>query len=319
MVKRWLSAAALGLLVACSAAPPQAGSGPAVDAPLIGPGRLFGGGFLAPPAPIVGAPRGPGTGMFVKLVAPTALALRGNEMLVLDSASARLWRVDIGLQTLSPVAGAPTAPGTPLALGIDLSAWVLDAPARQVLRFGRDGRLMQTFRGSAAAPAPSTFALADSGAALLVADGTLGQWAEWRPVGAFATAVAARADGARIGNVDALAATRDAVYVLDRAGGVVHKVRRDGQVLATFGRGELKQPSAIAVDRFDRLFVVDAFDRTLKVLREGEPTAAFTAQQLGVLQIGAIAIDERTLAVADPLAGQVALLPLQLPREGRLP
>ena len=42
---------------------------------------------MAPPLPGTGLPARPGTGMYVKLVAPQAVALRGNELLVLDAGS----------------------------------------------------------------------------------------------------------------------------------------------------------------------------------------------------------------------------------------
>lgn len=313
--RRTLLAAGLAPLIGCAADPAAAPAGAAASA---GPAALatrwrsVNGGFFAPPTPGFGLPMKPGSGMFVKLMAPAAIALRGNDLLVADLGSARLWRLDIGLQTISGVAGAPVSPLGALALGPDFSAWVLDAPSRQVLRFGRDGRLLQTFRAGAAAPSPSGLALADGGATLLLADAGLAQWAELRSVGAFATAVLPAFDGGRrVSGVDALAPARDGLFVLDRAAGLVHQVARDGRVRASLGAGELKQPVALAADRFERVFVVDAQDNAVVVLRAGEPAQRLSAARLGVQQIGGIAVDERVLAVSDRLLGQVQLLTLR--------
>lgn len=300
--------AGLGLAVAGCAETPGAPTVPRGDAPLLAPWRTVIGGFLAPPTPAFGLPAKPGGGAFVKWIAPGAIALRGNDLLVADLAAGRLWRADLGLQTMSAIAGAPVGPGTALALGPDLSAWVLDAPARQLLRFARDGRLLQTLRSGT--PSPGAFALADGGATLLVADTGLAQWSELRSIGAVATSVLPRDGERRITGSDAIAAGRDAVWVLDRLAARVHRVARDGRVLASLGEGVLKQPVALAVDRHDRGFVADAQGPALHVLNTAEP-ATLADEALRVQQIGGLAVDERTLAVADRLLGQVQLFTLR--------
>ncbi|MDH4061392.1 MAG: hypothetical protein OEU94_11330, partial [Aquincola sp.] len=272
--------------------------------------RVVTGGFLTPP-PQPGQLLRPGTGVFIKLVAPMAIALRGPDLLVADAGQGRLWRIDPAFNHASGIAGVPVTPSTALALGFDLSAWVLDAGARQVLRFARDGRLLQTFRVDTALPSPAALALADGGATLLVADGMGAQWSEQRSASGAGVLVAPKvADGGagrRVSGVDAITLAGDDLIVLDRLAAVVHRVARDGRVLATLGRGELVQPSALAADREGRIFVVDNAQRTLVVLREGAATHRFEAATLGLQRIGGIALDERVLALSDPLLGQVAL------------
>ena len=311
------AAMAAMMLAGCAAALQEASRGNVPNPPIpegdirLGPPRTVLGGFLAPPGAAFGVPVRPGSGAFVKLVAPTSIALGGNDLLIVDSGTGRVWRTDLGFNTLSEVPGASAAPGTVVALGPDLAAWVLDGVARQVQRVGRDGRLLQTFRASSSAPAPVGFALADGGATLLLADAGLRQWVEFRSVGAFATGVAPRtADDSGPRSVDGIAVAGDTVYLLDRSAALVHVVRRDGQVQGRLGAGELKQPVAIAADRAGRVFVHDAQDNTVKLLRAGAPAQVFDAARLHVQVIGAIAADERNLAVADRLTGQVVIHPL---------
>jgi streptogramin lyase len=303
-----LAALSLGACAAASDPSPQA-LAPAGGPTLLTRWRVVGGGFLAPTlvAPPGTPPRA--GGMYVKFIAPAALALRGPDLLVADVASARLWRVDAALNQLSGIAGAPVLPGVSVALGPDLSAWVLDSGARQVLRFARDGRLMQTWRAPLAASSPVGLALGDGGSTLLLADGLGAQWADLRGPTSTGVMVAPRTadEGRRITGVDAIAGLGDELLVLDRLAAAVHRVSRDGRVLATLGRGELAQPSVFAVDRAGRVFVIDAANSALVVLREGEPTRRFTAAELGLSRLAAIALDERTLALADSLSGQVAL------------
>lgn len=295
------------LIAGCGAAPTATTPAPSGDAPIVSTRTLIGG-FLAPPGGPFGMPARPGTGAFVKLIAPTAIALRGTDLLIVDSGAGRVWRADLGLNTLSPVNGVSVTPTTQVALGPDLSAWVLDPVARQVLRFARDGTLLQTFRLRNALSAPAAFALVDGAATLLVADEATPQWVEFRSVGAFPVAVRpGESQGDGVLGVDGLAATRDTVFVLDRKAGVVHVVGRDGQVRARLGAGELKQPVAIAADRLGRVFVHDAQDRSVKRLAAGGDAQVFDAALLRVQQIGGFAVDERQLAVSDRLTGQVVI------------
>lgn len=293
-------------LAGCATDAPQ-------GAPTVTPGRplhwrSLQGGFLAPTLPGPGQAPRMASGMFMRWVRPGPLALWGNELLVADLATARLWRADTAGNAVTGIAGAPVGPGMALALGPDLSAWVLDAVSRQVLRFARDGRLLQTHRIGTALPSPVALALADGGATLLLADGLGAQWSEQRgPAGLVHHVAPEQANGLRISGVDALAVAGDHICVLDRLQGVVHRVSRQGQVLQTLGRGELQQPVALAVDRLGRVVVHDAQDHSLKRLRSGGPALRWTAADLGVQQIGDLAIDGTMLAVSDALAGQVVL------------
>jgi hypothetical protein len=292
-------------LVGCANDPANQDAAPNPTGPLT-PWRVVNGGFLTPPqAP--GMPPRPGTGMFVKLLSPAAVALRGPDLLVADAGNARLWRIDAAMNQASGIAGAPVLPNTALAIGPDLSAWVLDPASRQVLRFARDGRLLQTFRVPTEMPSPVALALADGGATLLVADSLGAQWLEQRGASGIVQKVSPISEGgARITGVDGLAASESALFVLDRLGAAAHKVARDGRVLATLGCGELMQPSAIAADRHGRVFVIDQAQQSLVLLREGAPAQRFNARELQMQRLGGIAIDERVLALSDPLLGQVA-------------
>lgn len=295
--------AVLGACVTPAPVPPATAATAGAPAALR-PWRTLQGGFLAPPGAAFGLPARPGTGAFVKLLAPTALALRGNDLLIVDAGAGRLWRADLALNTLSPIAGAPVTPGTQVALGPDLSAWVLDGVARQVLRFARDGRLLQTWRAAPAAASTAGFALADGGATLLVVDDSLRQWIEFRGAGGLALPRAMPQD---VRGADALAVAGDTVFVLDKARAVVHALRRDGTPLATLGEGALKQPQALAADRFARVFVLDAAERAIKLLVPGREAQVFGAEAMRVQQIGGLAVDERFLAVSDRVTGAVLI------------
>lgn len=278
--------------------------------------RTITGGFLSPPSPVFGVPARPGTGVFARFVSPAALALRGSDLLVLDRGLQRVWRVDVALGTMSAITGAPSDPGTAFALGGDLSAWVLDGFGSRVLRFARDGKLMQTLRLAAPLASPGSITLLEGEATLLVAAGSP-RWVEMRTLGGIATEVALRGeDGAPlVAQADAIASLGRELFVLDRAAARVLVARRDGTVIARLGEGALKQPQAIAADRDGVAYVLDGFDRSVKRLTRDGRVSTLEARDLGVTQPSGIAVDERWLAVADSVAAQVVMQ--LMPREGQ--
>lgn len=269
--------------------------------------RSVGGGFVSPAMPQLGGPLRPGGGALATLVAPTAIALQDQELLIADSGSRRLWRHDLGMNALVAQPEVAVLPTTAVALAPDLTAWVLDGPGGQVRRFARDGRLLQSFRLGGEAVAPAGLALADLGATALVADAGLRQWLELRSLGALVGSVRPLGAEGRPLGVDGIAAAGDRVWVLDRGAGRVHRVDRAGRVLASLGEGALKQPVAMAADRSGRVWVLDAQEASVTLLREGRAPQVFGAAALRVRQPGALATDGRSLAVADRLGAQVVV------------
>lgn len=299
-------------LAGCALGEPPTGSagsaGPAVRQPALWLVHQLRGGYLAPVLPAAGAPAGLASGMFVRWVQPSMLALRGLELLVGDLGTGRLWRTDIVGQRLSGVAGAPMGLGTVLAMGPDLSAWVLDPASQQVLRFARDGRLLQSHRPGLAVAGPATMALADGGATLLLANGHSGHWVELRAPGGVARPVPlGGSEAAPVGLVSGLAVGRRSLFVLDQAAGLVFETSRDGQVHRSLGRGELRRPTALALDPWDRAYVLDAHDHTLCQFGARGELMRWSARDLGVTRPVAIAVDGLHLAVADAGEGLVVV------------
>jgi sugar lactone lactonase YvrE len=288
------------------AAPPQPAGGASVT-----PWRTVNGGFISAPSPQTGVPVRPGVGAFVRLVAPGAVAVRGNDVLIVDSGAGRIFRYDLALNALITIAGAPATSETRVALGPDLSAYVLDTTARQVLRFGRDGRLLQTFRTDAAW-APADFALGADNVSLQLIDRTTMQVILLTQVGASVLPLRLlRADDLPTGPLAGIAVGRAGTYLLDANAGVVYLMDRDGRVVRTLGRGELALPGAIAVDRFERVYVTEPAARTIKVLRDGAVTQTLTAAGLRLGGIGGVGTADGVLVVSDPENGQVGLFTLR--------
>jgi hypothetical protein len=302
--RRLVLAGSLLGLAGCASAPDTAAPQPGQPQPW----RTLQGGFLAPTLPPLGAPPRLASGMFVRWMSPAALALRGMELLVADLGTQRLWRADIAGNAINGIASAPVGPGMALALGPDLSAWVMDPVSRQVLRFARDGRLLQSYRIALDTATPVALALADGGQTLLLADGLGASWSEQHgPGGLLRSIDPERPGGRRLSGVDGLALGREGLFVLDRLAGAVHRVSRQGAVLQTLGQGDLMQPLALAVDRLDRVYVLEGQDGSIKRLSATAPLQRWSAAELGVQKIGGLAVDGLLLVLSDSLSGNIVL------------
>ncbi|MGY0195494.1 hypothetical protein ACWA7J_10510 [Leptothrix sp. BB-4] len=272
-----------------------------------GPLALPGAGGLPtlPGLPGLAAPQG---GPPVRLLGPVALALRAGELLVADAGLGRLVRISPSLPAwtvLPPIAGLAITPRTVLAIGPDASLWALDGPGRQLLNLSPGGQLIRRI-GLGELASPVGFVLAGIGNRLLVADDSSGRWFELRGA-TWAEPWSEPAPGAA---ADAIAASRDTVYLLERRLARVRRVDlRDGRALDVLGDGELRQPVALAADARGRVAVLDAQQRAVWLHVPGQPAQWLSAADLRVQQPAALAMDDGWLAVADRL-GSVQLFRL---------
>jgi hypothetical protein len=85
-------------------------------------------------------------------------------------------------------------------------------------------------------------------------------------------------------------------------------VDRDGTVRDTYGHQDLAQPGAIAVDRFDRVYVADVFDRSIKMFSGGRMIASIPASEVGALEVSDLSINESNLLLADGAGARVIVL-----------
>jgi hypothetical protein len=315
------AALAAACLLAGCAVGPSAPAGPSpLDGTPIAPWTRVNGGWLA-------ARTGPATtpapmmmpnmrGAFMPLRFPSAVAILANDVLIADSAAQTIYRYDITMQSLAPVTGLGVPLGTRLAIGSDLSAYVLDPARRVVLRIGRDGRLLQTLGNPQVIAQPVDFALREAFGDLLLADATLAQLIVLRMAGNIAFAVTPRdAEGERAGPIAAVAARGERVCTSHPSSRQVYC--RDGnlQNLVVLGDPALRLPGPLAIDRFGRVLVIDTAANDLKMFAGTRMIAAIPAAALGVAEITALAVDGNFLAIADASGAQVALFFLRPPAE----
>lgn len=254
---------------------------------------------------------------YQRFISPSAVAALGNELYIVDAGAGAVFRFDLALSAMTPVKGVAAHTSTQLFVASDFSLYALDVQNRRVLQFARSGQLLATFGDNVNLARPVDVVVDEARGLVLVADGVFNQIVAFHPLGRASHVIHLRGDERnRVLSIAALAVGADALYVSDPACRCIARVARDGAVLDTFGHHAIGQPGPLAVDRYGRVFVVDRFDRSLKVFARGRLVASVTAASLGLLQLSDLWIYDGWLVIADAAGARVELMRLAPPAEG---
>lgn len=254
--------------------------------------------MLAPPQ------RKPEFTGYLAWMSPAAISGRGTYFFVFDSGRQQIFRYDLAQQTMAAFAPYPAPKVTGLAVAADLSVYVADIGTQKITHFSRDGKLLQTFGNPREMARPVAVALDESSGQVLVADEMYSQVVVFNSLGLMLDII--KPDELR--SLAAMARGPDGLYLVDRLERQIVVVGKDGKAHTVFGEDSLKDPAAIAVDRFNRVFVADNFDHTIKVFVDEEHAATFggSGTSPGLFtRIGGLWLEQNTLYVSDSLNGRV--------------
>lgn len=258
-----------------------------------------------------------GAAPFTPFIHPVAAAMSGNDVYIADSGAGRVLRFDLATNVMAAVHSAPVAPGIRFVVGSDFSLYVLDKPRSRVLKLGRNGELLATYSDSQNLVQPTAIAIDDARGEVLVADQLYRHIVAFHPLGGASRVIYPRGDERnRVLSITAIALGRDAIHISDPLCRCVAVIARDGAVRATYGHHEIGQPGAIAIDRHDRVFVADAFDRSVKVFAAGRLIDDVPALALGIREISDLTVYESRLVIADGAGARVAVLRIAPRRQG---
>lgn len=294
------------------AAPPEED----VATDLLAPQAVISGGFSVP---AVRAPGQPPSGQFVKLVYPSSLAATGPDLYVADSGLARLLRIDTITQSVAQLAPLPALPGVRVKSGPDGTVYILRPDRSDVDRLSREGRPLARFSSPFEILQPSDLVIEPTLNQIWIADAAGGVFA-FHPTGRMSQPIAGSREGFATEESGAtlLAASAQRVVGIDPRCHCVIEFDRDGVVTARFGEGEILNPQGIALDGYDRVWIVDRGDQRLKVFDGDALAFAIPASRLGLTDVTAIAIDHQRAYVADGPGGRIGIFAI-LPPSARRP
>lgn len=286
----------------------------AADPPIrtVGVSQFVDGARLVPQLDRFGGPSPQsGAAPYVRLLQPIAAARRDNDLYVADIGRGIVIRIDSGIGLMAAVPNTPVSPGIRLAVGVDRSLYVLDAARGRVTRFAREGSLLASYADERNLLRPVAFIVDDARGEVLVADGQLLHLLPFHPLGGARQPIVPRGDGRNsVRSIAGMAVGPDGmIHLSDPACGCIVIVRRDGTIPSSYGHREIAQPGSIAIDRHGRSFVVDNFDRSVKVFADG--------RRIAVLRGAGDAVDltlsDSRLVVVNGASARVAIMPIVAP------
>lgn len=303
----------------------------AVRTPSVAGAALAPGGALTPWLSLTGGTLSvgsPGTrhtlptaaaGRYVSFVAPCAVAARGQDVYIVDSGLAAVFRYDTTLETMTVVPGLPTRPGTRLYVMGDSSLLVLDQVGRRVLHVTRDGIPINNYSDDVNLAHPVDMTVDEQRGLVLVADGLNNYIVAFHLLGrASSVIVPMTQQGTRSLSIAGIAATPQGLFVLDRLAHQVLQLDSAGHPVDIFGQGVLQQPKAIAADHNGRVVVIDAQSSSLKIFVGGEllQEAHSASPSLGDWhEIWYVSIDDMgSIYVADRASARIDILRFTSPR-----
>ncbi len=263
----------------------------------------------------------PGVGRYIPFARPVAVSARGNDIYIADGGRRRIYRFDRALQTLS-VFYHPIPSAVALYAAFDRSVYVAEPSAGRVLQIGPDGTLLHTFSNAANLARPVAVAVDEVRGRVLIADGLYNHILIFNHLGGLTGVIVPRDSAShRLRGIRAMSLGPDGLlYVVDGLKRRVVVVGPNGSYRYSFGEGRMVDPVAIAVDRYRRAFVADAFNNTIEVYAQGREVAVFGGTGLGLghfTQITGLCLDENKLYVTDGGRGDVQILQVAPPEMRR--
>lgn len=320
---RYACALAATLFAGCADLP-EAAPGARADAPAqhldwLRRGPVITGARLVPNVDPGGLPAKPLGRGYVNFLRPTALAARGQDLLIADEGLRAVYRYTTTTLSVTPIPGETAPLNTRVAIGPDLSAFVLDPYSGNVRQYSRGGRLMLEYAETLRPNRVADIAVDPRSGRLLAQDGLENRLLLFNPAGRVAEVLGhtpgrIEADDPKVLGRGGVAASERGYFVIDGACSCVVAFARDGRRLESVGP-RLRLPGPIAADAHGRVLVVDRFDNSLHLLAGGQTRVA-SAASLGLVQLSAIAIDGNQLYIADAAAARIAQFTLAPPARG---
>lgn len=278
---------------------------------ILAPQGMITGGFSAPPSTM---PARPPTGNYIKLMYPSAIAANGPDIYVADSGQRMLVRIDAVSRSAARLRELPPSPGTRVKTGPDGSVYVLSPGRREVERIARDGRRIAVFSAKFEVLQPADVVVEPNMNRVWISDAAGAVFA-FHPSGRLSEPLTGRWDGFPDQNfgVTLMAAGRAEVAGIDPRCRCIIEFDRNGNVNGRFGEEQLSFPADVAIDLYDRVWILDRGDHRLKLFSDGNMLATITPAQLGLTDVTAIAFDAHLAYIADGPGGRIGTFAILQP------
>ena len=209
----------------------------------------------------------------IRLISPVAVTVQSNDVYIADAAQKTIFKYDRTTQTIRKFISSPDIDMTSgIYTDRALSLYFTSTRQPQVQQFDIDGRLVQTFQNASELPQPVATVVDDSRAEIFIADRLTARVLVFNRGGTVIRAIGAdvKKDALRFETIVSMAMATNQLYVTDQLAKKIYALAPSGKLRYDFGSSELVKPGAITTDAFNRVYVADQADNTIKVYRGGQ-------------------------------------------------
>lgn len=255
-----------------------------------------------------------GAGDTVKFLNPVAVGGVKDQMLIVDAGAHAIYRYNLttkAIQSLAQAGGQFIGEPMGIAVESDLSFYVADPVGKQVLYFDANGNLIRRFADAANLARPVDVAVDEVRGQIFVADGSYSHIVIFSKTGQAMSAIGSRGQGpGKFRAITAIAKGKDSLFVADRLELPLQEIDiTTGALRFSIGRGQIMWPTAIIVDKRNRIFASDRTDNTIKIFDDIRLIATIggTGYAPGRFRLvtGMWLSDQNVLYVADSLNHRV--------------
>jgi hypothetical protein len=246
-----------------------------------------------------------------RFVRPVAVAVRSENMYVVDQGADTLYRYDLAsgrLEALLDLRAEMKGEVDDIYVAKDFSFYLTDTAGARVVHYDRHGDVIQEFHDFYNLVWPVAVTELENGD-VVVADGHFDHLLRFNSIGKLIAAYGGRGKGvAEFLNITTMTQGPDGYYVGARVGRRMQVLGLDGGYRYAFDEGAVVFPAAIAVDRNNRSYVADYMDNTIKVFDRGSfigTIGGYGTMTGRFKRITDLWLDENVLYIVDSLNGRI--------------
>ena len=210
----------------------------------------------------------------IKLIEPVAVGGTEGLLYIVDAGAKIVYKYDLAVNEITPVRDiAVHFKGNMgnIYVAKDRSFYLVDSIGKQVLHFSELGELKTRFQDYANLSRPIDVLVDEESGDVLVADGSFSHIIVFNELGKTVRAIGQRGNGpGRFRAITSIASGADGLFLLDRLELPAQVISMDGEYQYSFGESDLIFPTAIAVDRDQRVYISDRSDNTIRVYQHGQ-------------------------------------------------
>lgn len=237
---------------------------------------------------------------------PLSVAVRDGHLLVADEGHNLIYSYDHSRKGLMAVAAYNRrirGRVSGIYLSPEMQLYTVDRYSREVMVADAQQNFIVRLADRKNLNQPVAVCVESGAGHVFVADGLYGHIIEFDGTGRAYALHGARGSGFQAGNmiVD-MACGENAMYVLSRFDPNITVISFQGALLARLPRSEVRNPTAIALDGEQRLYVADAFDERIRIYSQGRLIGSFGgigSANHQFREIGGLWVDSERLYVAD--------------------